>query len=260
MKYSNFYFFRKKFLFVMISPLLLTKGYSQNDIKIIYNLKLGLINGGTATMIKKDTLYNSKKCIYYLLEGNTKGLTDKIFSVHEKYESIVDASTHLPYVALRKAKERSYQYYNKVFFYRENDSIYSERTGGKKVPKDLTDILSVFFYFVNTYDMDKMEEGNAITIPTINGHKIDDLKITFVKNQVLKNELGTEICYLLTPKIKKGKVLKSSDGLKFYLSQKEKIPIQIEIETKVGTLKAVPVEMYCSQKPLKLYCSKNCGN
>lgn len=63
----------------MIFPLLLTKGYSQNDIKIIYNLKLGLINGGTATMIKKDTLYNNKKCIYYLLEGNTNGLTDKIF-------------------------------------------------------------------------------------------------------------------------------------------------------------------------------------
>lgn len=79
MKYSNFYFFRKKFLIVMIFPLLLTKGYSQNDIKIIYNLKLGLINGGTATMIKKDTLYNNKKCIYYLLEGNTDGLTDKYF-------------------------------------------------------------------------------------------------------------------------------------------------------------------------------------
>ena len=114
---------------------------ARNTTEIIFNLKYGMMKGGEAKMIVRDTVYNGKKAIHYYMEGKTTGVTDVIFKVHDIYESIVDAETHLPLKAIRNIKERSYRYYNEVYFYQNNDSIYSKRTGGIKVPHELTDII-----------------------------------------------------------------------------------------------------------------------
>ncbi|NLJ21204.1 MAG: DUF3108 domain-containing protein [Bacteroidales bacterium] len=220
------------------SPLL-----AGNNMKIIYNIKYGFVNGGKAMVEKRDTVYGGKKCIYYRLEGNTTGLTDKIFKVHDTYESIVDARTHLPYLAVRNVKEKSYRYYNKVFFYHQNDSIFSERTGGMKVPPQLIDILSAFFYMVNVYDMDTLKEGYSLILPTINGHDIQKMKVKYVNNEIIQTDIGSSLCYVIAPEMKKGKLLKNSSSLKFYIAQNEKIPYQIEIETKVGKIEAMPIEI-----------------
>lgn len=226
-----------------LSQVFLTHLQASNHVKIIYNIKYGFVNGGKAIVEKKDTLYGGKKCIYYRLQGNTIGLTDKIFKVHDTYESIVDAHTHLPYVAVRDAKEKSYRYYNKVYFYHQKDSIFSERTGGMKVPPQLIDILSAFFYMVNVYDMDTLKEGYSLVLPTINGHDIQKMKVKYVNNEIIQTDIGSSLCYVIAPEMKKGKLLKNSSSLKFYIAQNEKIPYQIEIETKVGKIEAMPIEV-----------------
>jgi hypothetical protein len=229
--------------FGLLSQLFCIQLHADNNVKIIYNIKYGLVNGGKAMVEKRDTVFGGKKCIYYRLEGNTTGLTDKIFKVHDTYESIVDANTHLPYVAVRNAKEKSYRYYNKVFFYHQKDSIFSERTGGMKVPPQLIDILSAFFYMVNVYDMDTLTEGYSLTLHTINGHDIQKMKVKYVNNEIVQTDIGNSLCYVIAPEVKKGKLLKSSSGFKFYIAQNEKIPYQIEIETKVGKIEAMPIEI-----------------
>ncbi len=222
-------------LFIIFSPLHLS---SKNKSILTYNLKYGIIKGGEAKIIITDTVYNGKPAIHYYMEGRTTGVTDRLFRVHNIYESIVDAKTYLPYKAIRNAREGSYKYYNEVFFY-PNDSIFSKRTGGLKVPENLTDILSVFFYFVNQDYINRVERGKHIELPVINGHKVSTIKIKHNGIQTIDTELGKVTAYILLPELDKGKVLKNSDGLHFYISEKDQVPILFDLDLKVGSLRAV---------------------
>jgi hypothetical protein len=223
-------------LIFLILPAGLT---AQNRAELTYNLKYGFVKGGEAKIIIKDTIYNGRKAVYYFMEGRTSGLTDRLYRVSNIYESIVDAGTYLPIKAIRNVKEGSYRYYNEVFFFHAKDSIFSKRTGGIKVPPQLTDILSVFFYFVKQDFITKTESGKYVELPVINGHHISTMKIRHNGIQMVDTELGKVSAYILLPEVDKGKVLKTSDGLTFYISEKDKVPVQFDLDLKVGTLRAV---------------------
>lgn len=212
---------------------------AKNTTEIIFNLKYGMMKGGEAKLIIKDTVFNGKKAIHYYMEGKTTGVTDVIFKVHDIYESIVDAETHLPMKAIRNIKERSYRYYNEVSFFQNNDSIYSKKTGGIKVPHELSDIISVFFFFVHRNYIQNIGEGKLVVLPVINGHDIGQIKIKHSGIKTVDTGIGKIESYLLSPEIEKGKVLKRSDGLSFYISQKNKVPVLVDIDLRVGTLRAV---------------------
>lgn len=209
--------------------------------RLVFDLKLGFIKGGEAVLTIRDTTFNGKEAFDYHLKGRTTGLSDKVFSVDDIYESTVDAVTYLPYRSVRNIKERKYRYYNEVLHYHDKDSIFSERTGWMKVPDNLTDILTVFFYFAHHNMFDDVNNGRPIVLPTLNGHDISHIKIKFNGYEVINTPMGDVESIVLSPVVDKGKVLKRSDGLKFYISKEQKIPVQLDFETKVGTLRAVLV-------------------
>jgi hypothetical protein len=203
-----------------------------------YNLRYSIFRGGEATLKEIDTIYQGKKAVHFHLEGNTVGLADKLFSVHDIYESIVDPQTFLPYMAIRNVKEKNYRYYNKVYFFNENDSIYSTRNGGEKVPHNLVDFLTAFFYLRNNDYLDRLDVGEEFTIPV---HHADDhfmMKCKYMGTETIHSGLGKVKCHVISPRVEKGKILKRSDGLKFYITQdKARIPLLLEFDMKVGALK-----------------------
>jgi len=207
--------------------------------RLVFDLKLGFIKGGEAVMVIKDTAYNGNPAKSYHLKGRTTGITDKIFNVNNEYESIIDAVTYLPYKAVRSAKERKYRYYNEAYFYHDTDSVYSEKTGWIKVPHNLTDLLTVFFYFIKLNMLSEIDLNKAIEIPTLHGHDIQLIKIKYDGTEQVETKMGMVECYVLSPVVEKGKVLKRADGIKIYISKEGKIPAQLDFETKVGTLRAV---------------------
>jgi len=100
------------------------------------------------------------------------------------------------------------------------------------------DILSVFFYFINKHLVDDIGHGQAITLPTFHADKIENVTIKFMGEKKIETELGKIETCVLAPIVDKGKLLKRSDGLRFYISKDTKAPILIEFEMKLGTLKA----------------------
>lgn len=212
---------------------------AQNRAVINFDLKFGILKGGEANLIISDTVLNGKKAIHYFVEGNTTGLTDKVYKVHDIYESVVDSETNLPLLAIRNIKEKKYRYYNEVNFFRDNDSIYSERTGGMKVEPNLTDIISVFFYIVKQDYFPHLEKGKPVELKILNGHEILNMKIKNAGEEVVETNLGDVLCYRLVPEMDKGKVMKRNDGLSIYISKDTRFPVLIEIDMRVGTLRAV---------------------
>ncbi len=207
--------------------------------KIRFNLKFGFIKGGEATMVISDTIFESKPAVHYYLAGRTTGLTDKLFEVNDVYESIVDPETMLPYKSIRNIKEGKYRYYNEVLYYHEADSIYSQRSGGRKVEPNLVDILTAFFYFRSSNFYENIKIGDVATMPSLHADKISDITIVYSGEETIRTKKGKMECYILSPVVDKGKVLMKSDGLKFYVSKEYNIPVLMEFDMKVGALKAV---------------------
>ncbi len=209
------------------------------EIRIKLNLKFGFVKGGEAEMVITDTVFNGEPAIQYYVMGKTTGLANKLYGVYDIYETTVDANTHLPLKTIRNVKEGSYRRYNETLFYHDIDSINSQRSGWREVPDNLVDLISVFFYFIHKNPFTELNPGDAVTYPTINADKISDVSIKYLREENLSTEVGNIDCYVLTPTVEKGRVLKRSDGVKFYLSKKNKIPVYIEFEMRVGALKGV---------------------
>ena len=206
--------------------------------KIRFDLKFGFIKGGEANLVITDTIFNDQKAIHYYMEGRTTGLSDKLFGVNDIYETIVDYHTRLPLKSIRNIKEGQYRWYNETLYYHDIDSINSQKSGWRSVPDNLVDIISVFFYFINHYLEDGMQQGLKVTMPTFHADEIKDYSVMYMGDTKIDTKNGKIDCYILAPNVDKGKVLKRSDGLKFFVSKKTKLPVLLEFDMRVGSLRA----------------------
>jgi hypothetical protein len=224
-------------LVVLIVPMRIFAG--EGSEQILYNLKLGFLKGGEAKINITDTIFEGKKAIHYRLEVKTTGLADALYQVFDVYESTVDPETQLPYVSIRNAKERKYRYYNEVTYYRNIDSLYSQRSGWQYAPPDVVDIITVFFYFTNQNYIEKINLGEMVTLPIMHADEINNIHIKFLGFEVIDTQMGNLECYVLSPQVKKGKLLKRSDGIKLYITKDSKLPVLLEFDMRVGALRAI---------------------
>ena len=229
----------KRYLLIIILSLFIAQVAGAKEERIRFNLKFGFLKGGEAELTVSDTVFNGRPALHYHVLGKTTGLADKLYGVYDIYETYVDAETHLPLKSIRNVKEGSYRKYNETLFFHDVDSIYSQRSGGRKVPHNLVDLISVFFYFVHTQSIDQMAPGDGVTYPTINADKISDITVRYFREEVVDTDIGKIDCYVLNPTVQKGKVLEKSDGIRFYMSKEKKLPVLITFDMRVGALKAV---------------------
>ncbi len=207
--------------------------------KLKYDLRYSVFKGGEAKLTATNTDYEGKPAIHYHLEGNTTGVTDRLFSVHDIYESYVNPQTILPYKFIRNVKERNYRYYNETRFFHENDSIVSTKSGGRKVPHNMTDILTAFFYLRKNNYLDKLDHGEEFVIPVYHADEYFMMTVKYLGTEKIKSKMGTKECHVISPRVDKGKLLKRSDGLKFYITKDEdRIPLLLEFDMVIGALKA----------------------
>jgi hypothetical protein len=223
------------FLFLM----LLIQSVSAKKVRIFFDLKFGFVKGGEAVLIISDTTFNGVPALHYNLVGRTTGITEKLYEINDIYETTVDAKTRLPLKSIRNIKEGKYRSYNETLYYHDVDSIYSLKSGWRSVPDNLVDIISVFFYFINYHLIEDIKSGTIVTLPTYHADKISDVTIKYLGESKTATDLGEISTYVLAPVIEKGKILNRSDGIKFYISKKKKIPVLLEFEMKFGALKAV---------------------
>jgi hypothetical protein len=228
----------KRILFTLALVFILFMFAEAKKERIVYHLKFGFIKGGEAELVISDTLFNQTQAKHYHLRGKTTGLTDKLFGVNDIYETTVDMETRLPLKSVRNIKEGKYRWYNETLFYHDIDSINSQRSGWRSAPDGLVDIVSVFFYFIHHHLLDNMELGASITLPTFHADKIDDVTVHYMGDQQIETGLGKMDCYVLAPTVDKGKLLKRSDGLKFFISKETRLPVLLEFDMRVGALRA----------------------
>jgi hypothetical protein len=203
-----------------------------------YILRFGFIKGGKATLVAQNEKLNRVQTIHYRMRGRTTGIVDKIYEVNDVFESWVDPDTYLPVKSVRTVKEQKYRFYDEVAYDHVSDSLFSLKKGAQKVPPNVNDLISVFFYIRQNKYFEDMLSGKSIQIPIFHGDELFLMELKFVGIETIDTKIGRKQCYVVSPVVPKGKLLKSSDDLKIYITKDaNRLPIYAEFELVLGALK-----------------------
>ncbi|MBL7972539.1 MAG: DUF3108 domain-containing protein [Prolixibacteraceae bacterium] len=203
-----------------------------------YILRFGFIKGGKATLVAEKEKINRRQTIHYHMRGRTTGLVDKIYEVNDVYESWVDPETYLPVKSVRNVKEQKYRFYDEVTYDHENDSLFSLKVGAKKVPPKVNDLISVFFYIRQNQYFEDLLAGKSIQIPVFHGDDLFHMELRYIGIETIDTKIGRKQCYVVSPKVPKGKLFKTSDDLKIYITKDaNRLPIYAEFHLVLGALK-----------------------
>ena len=218
---------------------------------IVYRVHYGFINAGEAKMQVDDKLYiiNNKPCHKAFVMGATTGPFDMAMRVRDSWATYLDTASRTPQRALRDIAENKYRLREYTNYDYANKQITVEREGKAeppicyKVPSDVQDIVSGFFYLRNI-DFSKKRIGDTISINAFLEDKIYPFKIRFAGREKMGTKFGDINCIKLNPIMEKNGIFEDGNSIRFWISDDlNKIPIRIEAQMWIGKV-AMDIKAY----------------
>jgi hypothetical protein len=209
--------------------------YTSGEI-LKFNLRYGFIIAGEVKLELKESISENNNLLHIVGTAQTKGIADKIFLVHDIYESYIDIESGLPVYSIQNVSEgRKYKYYNDVRFNRQNGTLNSKKSGEHKVTdKNILDIVSAFYY-IRRVDLSKAKENEIYKLLTFFSDSEFPLELRYRGIEVIDTKWGKINCLKFAPIVEPGRVFKSKDDMYiWYTNDENRIPIQITMEMLVG--------------------------
>ncbi len=217
----------------VISSKYLNQSYKAGE-KLTYVIRYGFITGGYASLTVKDSIFEGVPVYHAVGRGYTVGMVDKLFAVNDIFESFIDKKDGMTRKKIRKIKEGNYKYYNEATFDRSKNTVNSLKTGIKKVPEGIHDIISVFYY-LRCMDLSKKKNGDEIPTVTYFSDDIFPFKLRYRGKELLKTKQGYLNCHKFVPVVEPGRIFKKEDDMTVWMSDdKNMIPVKVSFEMWVG--------------------------
>jgi hypothetical protein len=202
-----------------------------------YILHYGFINGGAATIKVENAKINDINVLHASAIAKTTGIADKLFRVVDIYESYFTIDKNLPVKAIRNIKEGNYKYYDEVTFNRTDNTVLSQKTGIHKVPENVLDMVSAFFY-IRRVDFAKVKVGDTLYVDTFFGDDLFPFYIIFQGRETISTDAGKFRCLKFLPIVEPGRIFKENDDMLFWFSDDQnKIPVRVKFDMIVGSFK-----------------------
>jgi len=203
-----------------------------------YTLHYGIVKAGEAKMtLSKELFGNAIEVYHAVAKANTTGLAKTLFPVVDIYESYFNLNMNLPIKSIRNIREGNYKQYNDVYFDHYDNTVKSKLTGVHKVPANIHDMVSAFYY-LRRVDFSSYKGGEIISIDTYFGDEIFPFYVIFKGREIVHNEFGKFKCLKFIPIVEPGRIFKESDDMTFWLSDDEnKVPVRVKFDILVGSFK-----------------------
>ena len=226
----NYFYFNGNSQNLKILP---NNSYSDNEY-LEYDMRYGFIVGGEVilTLTASDT--NDIKVYHLTGSAKTVGIADKIYKVKDIYESFFNENNCLPVLAIRNISEGHYKYYDEVRYNRQNNTIISRRNGVKKVPENVMDMASVFYY-IRRIDFSNIKENQSIKLETYFSDGLFPLEVFYRGKEIIETKWGKIQCLKFAPIVEPGRVFKKKDDmLIWYTDDTNRIPIRVTLGMLIG--------------------------
>lgn len=251
----------KKIVATLLLLLMGAGAFSQNAFStgefFKFRIHYGIVNAGYATLEVKDAVRQGKHVHHVVGKGRTTGMTRFFFKVDDRYESYFDKVTTIPYQFVRKIDEGGYTKNQEGYFDQDDHTVlvkdYKHKTEKViKVPANVQDMVSTFYYLRNHPDVDNLKVGESITVNMFFDDETTKFKLKFIGREKLSTKFGDVSAMVFRPYVQAGRVFKEEESLTVWISDdKNKIPLRIKASLAVGSLKADLVEYKGLKHPFK---------
>ena len=218
-----------------------------------FRIHYGFIDAGTATMeVKKEVQYiGGRPCYHLVATAETMGAFDWFFKVRDKYESIVDSQSIIPWLFFRRVNEGGYIINQNVSFNHYTDSARSEKKT-IAIPSYTQDLLSAFYYS-RTFDVKNSKPGDIFPIPGYLDDNTLPLNVKYIGKDVVNTKVGTIKCLMFRPMLQEGRVFKENEDMTVWVSDDDNhLPIRVQAEVLVGSIKMDLVSFKNIANPLSI--------
>ena len=197
---------------------------------LTYQIRYGVIVGGTTTLSLSETVYKDKFVYHALATGQTTGMADKIYEVKDIYESWFDKETNMPYKQVRNIKEGGYKWYNEVTYDRENNTVSSLRSGRHTVPEKILDLSSTFYY-LRRIDFSNVDRGDVIFVNMYFSDEIFPFRLKYKGKENVKTKFGKIRCFKISPVVQVGRMFKAKDDLTVWFTDDGNcLPVMVKMD------------------------------
>ncbi len=251
--------FRYFVLFIIcLSPLSI---YSQCDVKnssfreneeivykAVYNWGIIWVEAGEVVFKTQNDKFENKDVYHISGVGKSLPRYDWFFTVRDYYDAYISKKDLRPYKYVRNTYERGYKVDNTYLFDYDKKKITTRsKNSNKKLHKDTLNLEPCTFdlmsaiYYVRNIDYEKCKIGEKIPMKLIVDNELIELYIRYLGKEVIK--IGDDKkyrCLKFSALLMEGTIFKGGEDVTVWVTDdKNKVPVLINAEILVGTVKAV---------------------
>ncbi|AOW21366.1 DUF3108 domain-containing protein [Urechidicola croceus] len=207
-----------------------------------YRMHYGFINAGYATINIKDTTKDGRSAYHVEGKGWTVGAFKWFFKVKDNYQTSFYKDNMKPYHFRRRVDEGGHIISRDIYFDQEGKTAFikdhKKNTEKTVTIEDVQDMVSSFYYLRNQ-DVDNLNIGDELKLNMFFDYETYGFKMRYLGEEELKTTFGKIKCLKFRPLVKSGRVFEAEESLTIWITaDKNKIPIRIEADLAVGSLKA----------------------
>lgn len=223
------------------------QGGERLDYDAYYHLKKIWVPAGKVRFEVKDSVYNGISCFYFDGKGKSLKSYDYFFKVRDHYSSLAKKKDLTPIRFTRRVREGGFSLYYDYHFDNKNHraKVYTNEKDTSQhqefeFPSCVFDVMTAVYY-ARTLDFSKLQIDDTIPIPMMIDKQIyNDVFIRYAGKERIKMEDGTVYnCIRFRPLLIEGTIFEDGEYMDVYVTDdKNKVPVLIEAEILVGSVKA----------------------
>lgn len=209
---------------------------------------------------KADTVqFNKQKCWNLRAVGKTFKAYDLLYTVRDTFETFSNYNTFKPNYsrrAVNHAKDHSVHLYGFDYL---SEKIAVRINEGKKpvfqaslpVQENTFDLLATA-YDLRKYDFNKLFIGQKVPYRMLIDRQVDDLYFRYLGKENVKTRNGKEYrCHKVSVYLLQGDFFPEGEKMKVWFTDDQNhLPVQVETEILVGTVKALLLETKSIKYPI----------
>jgi hypothetical protein len=203
---------------------------------IYYNVVGLYVNAGRTDFSVTSTNFNGQDAYSLTALGKSNSKYDWIFKVRDKYESIVDTKTLLPYQFTRNINEGSFHHKEQVVFNQKTKTAITN--GNAYSTADCTyDVVSAI-YAARNINYANLQPNDKVYLNFFLDKDLYPSYFKFLGRSVITTQYGKFKVIKLAPLLVKGTMFKDGDKMVVWVTDDENhIPVRIETPIVVGSIK-----------------------
>ena len=204
---------------------------------IFYNV-IGLyVNAGDAQFTITPTKWEGDAAYAFTATGNSNRRYDWIFKVRDKYESIVDSKTLLPYFFSRSINEGSFHQNQTITFNQKSNEVTTQKGASFKAADCTFDVISAV-YAVRNLDFSNLQVNEKVYLNFFLDNELFPSYFKYLGKEIIQTRFGKFNAIKIAPLLVKGSMFEGGELMTIWVTDDDNhVPIRIETPIIIGSIK-----------------------